>query len=101
MGIFWVCNGVEVAGGYAWFEDKVFVGFGDAVAVVYYREGPVALPFQGRGDVDAGGSGVAGVTQKFDEGVFYVGNAGGAATGALDAGQAGEACSEVPVGAFH
>ena len=99
--VFGVCDGVEVAGGYAGLEDQIPVGFGDAVAVVYYGEGPVASVFQGRGDVDAGGAGVAGVAQELEEGVLHVGDAGGAAAGALHAGQAGEACAEVPVGAFH
>ena len=67
------------------------MGFGDAVAVVYHREGPVAPGLQGRGDVDAGGPGVAGVAQELEEGVFYVGDVGGATAGALGAGQAGEA----------
>ena len=74
---------------------------GDAVAVVDYGEGPVASVFKGGGDVDALCAGVGCVAQKLEEGVFEVGDAGGRAAGAFDAGQAGEARAEVPVGAFH
>jgi hypothetical protein len=93
--------GVEVAGGYARLQDQVPVRIGDAVSVVYDREGPVALVREGRGDEDVRGTGVAGVAQELQEGVLHVRDARGAAAGPLDPGQAGEAGAEVPVGALH
>jgi hypothetical protein len=96
-----VRDGPQVAGGDAGFEDEIGVRLGDAGAVVYDREHAVAAGLQGRGDVDAGSAGVAGVTKELEEGVLDVAQARGVAAGALRAGEAGEARAEVAVGAFH
>jgi hypothetical protein len=73
--VFWVRDGVEVAGGHAGFEDEVAVRFGDAMTVVDDREGSIAAVLQGRGHENAGSAGVAGVTDQFQEGVFHMGDA--------------------------
>ena len=96
-----VGDGPQVAGGYAGLEDQVFVGFGDAAAVVEDGKGAVAAVFEGRGDEDVCGAGVAGVAQELEEGVFDVVEARGDTAGALRASQAGEACAEVSVGSFY
>jgi hypothetical protein len=63
-------DGVQVSGGDAGFEDEVFVGLGDAAAVVDNYQMPVAAGAQGGGDVDVAGTGVAGVAQELEEGVL-------------------------------
>ena len=98
MGVY---DGVEVAGRDAWFEDEVSVGVRYTVAVVDDGQGSEAAAGQRRGDEDVAGAGVAGVAEHLPEGVFYVGEARGAAPGALDARQAGEARPEVPVWSVH
>jgi hypothetical protein len=65
-----VGDGGKVAGGDAWFEDQVCVRFGDTAAVVDDRQSAVAAGLQGRGDVDAGSAGVAGVAEELGEGVL-------------------------------
>ena len=71
------------------------------MAVVEDGQGSEATLFEGRSHVDMGCPGVAGVARQLQEGIFYVGDAGGAAAGPLHADQAGEASAEVPVGTFH
>jgi hypothetical protein len=95
-----VKDGAQVAGGYAGLEDQGLVRFGDAVAVVEDGKGTVAALFEGGGDEDAPGAGVAGVAQELEEGVLDVVEARGGAAGSLLAGEAGEARAEVAVGAF-
>ena len=100
-GVSGFCDGIQVAGGDAGFQDEIPVRPWDAVAVVDDGKGSVAPVSQGRGHVDAGCPGVAGVARQLEEGVFDVGDAGGTAASPLHARQAGEARSKVPVGAFH
>jgi hypothetical protein len=94
-------DGAQVAGGNAGLEDQGFVGLGDALPVVEDGEGSVAAVFQGGGDEDAVGRGVAGVANQLEEGVLDVGDGRGAAAGSLGARKAGEARAEVAVGAFY
>ena len=90
-----------MAGGDAGLEDQVDVGVGYAAAVVYHGEGAEAAAGERGGDQDVSGAGVAGVAEKLGEGVLDVGYPGGAAAGALDAGKAGEAGAQVPVGSVQ
>ena len=90
-----------MAGGHAGFQDQIPVRFRNTVAVVDHGEGSVPPASEGRGHVDAGRPGVAGVANQLEECVFDVGDAGGSAAGPLNAGKAGEAGAEVPVGAIH
>jgi hypothetical protein len=53
-----------VPAGDAGLEDEVFVGLGNAAAVVDYRQLPVSAGAQGGGDVDVVGAGVARVAQS-------------------------------------
>jgi hypothetical protein len=94
-------DGSQVAGGYAGFEYQVSVGIGDTVAVVEDGKGAVAAMFEGGGDEDVAGAGVAGVAQELEEGVLDVGDRRGAPAGSLGAREAGEARAEVAVGAFY
>lgn len=96
-----VVYGVQVAGGNAGFEDEVFVGIGDAGAVIYYDQMPVAAPFERGGYVDVVRTSVAGIAQELAEGVLDGAEVAGAAASAFRASQAGEAGAEVAVGAFH
>jgi hypothetical protein len=94
-------DGAQVAGSNAGLEDQGLVGLGDALSVVEDGEGPVAAVFQGGGDEDVLGCGVAGVAQQLEEGVLDVGDRRGAAAGSLGPRKAGEARAEVAVGAFY
>ena len=96
-----VVYGVQVAGGNAGFEDEMPVDIGDAGAVVYYDQMPVAALFEGGGHVDAVRASVAGVAQELVECILDGAEVAGAAAGAFRAGQAGEASAEVAVGALH
>jgi hypothetical protein len=77
------------------------MGHGDAPPVVEDGQVTVAAAFQGRGDEDVAGAGVAGVAEELEEGVLDVGDRRGAAAGSLGAREAGEARSEVAVGALY
>ena len=79
----------------------MFVGFGDATAVVDYRQLTVSAGAQGGSDVDVAGAGVARVAQKLEEGVLDGAKTSWAAPEAFDAREAGEAGSEVPVRSFQ
>lgn len=92
--------GVQVPGGDAGLEDYPGVAFVYTMTVVQHRKGPVAAAAEDRCRVDVAGSGVAGVAEKFDQGVLDGGDARGSAAGALGAGKAGETGSEVAVWAF-
>jgi hypothetical protein len=94
-------DGAQVARRYAGLEDQGFVGFGDAYSVVKDGQDAVATVLEGRGDEDVRGAGVAGVAQELDESVFDVGQARGAAAGAFEARQAGEAPAEVAVRSLY
>ena len=96
-----MCDGVQMAGGNAGLKDQIPVRLWDAVAIVDNGQGSVAPVSQGRGDVDVGCPCIAGVARQLQKGVFYVSDAGRTAAGPFRAGQAGEACPEVPVGALH
>ena len=85
-----VQHGVKVAGCHASFENEVFVRERDTVAVIEDCQGSVAALFEGRGDPDVFGAGVAGVTQELKEGVLHTGDARGAPAGSFGAGKAGE-----------
>jgi len=100
-GVAWFCDGVQMAGGDAGFEDQISVGLWDAVAVVDDGQGSEATVFESRSHVDVGSPGVAGVAGQLQEGVLHVGDAGRSPPGSFHAGQAGEAGAEVPVWAFH
>jgi hypothetical protein len=52
-----------VSGGDARFEDELFVGLGDAAAVVDNYQMSKAAGAQGGGDIDIASAGVAGVPQ--------------------------------------
>ena len=94
-------DGVQVSGGDAGFEDEVFVGFGDAAAVIDDYERAVAAGAQGGGDVDVAGAGVAGIAQELEEGVLDGAKTPWTAPEAFGAQEAGEAGSEVPVQSFQ
>ena len=101
VGGFLIVYGVEVAGGNAGLEDEVLVSVRDPAAVVYYDQMPVAALFEGGGYVDVVRAGVAGITQKRVEGILDGAEVARAATCAFHAGKAGEAGTEVAVGALH
>ena len=94
-------DGVQVPGSDAGLEYEVFVGLGDAAAVVNYRQLPVPAGAQGGGDVDVAGAGVARVAQKLEEGVLDGAKTSWAAPEAFDAREASEAGSEVSVRSFQ
>ena len=97
----WLGDGIQMAGGNAGLQDQISVRLWDAVAIVDNGQRPVAPVFQSRGHVDVGCPCIAGVAGQLQKGVFYVSDAGRTAAGPLHAGQAGEACAEVPVGTLH
>ncbi len=84
---------VKVTGGDTGLEDKVFVGLGNAAAIVDDDELPVAAGTERGGDVDVAGTGVAGVPEEFQEGVLDGAEAPRAAPDALSASEAGEAAT--------
>jgi hypothetical protein len=82
-------------------ENEVFVGLGDAAAVVNNHQPSVAAGSQGGGDVDVASAGVARVAQELEEGVLDGAKTPRATPEAFDAREAGEAGSEIPVRPFH
>ncbi len=92
---------VKVTGGDTGLEDKVFVGLGNAAAIVDDDELSVAAGTERGGDVNVAGTGIARVPEEFQEGVLDGAEAPRAAPEALGAGKAGKAATEVSVGAFQ
>ena len=67
-----VGDGAQVAGGDAGLEDQIPMRLGYARAVVDHVQDAVAAALEGRGNVDALGTGVAGVAEELEEGFLYV-----------------------------
>ncbi len=92
---------VKVTGGDTGLEDKVFVGLGNAAAIVDDDELPVAAGTERGGDVDVAGTGVAGVPEELEERVLDAAHPRRTTPEAFGTRKAGEAASEVSVRAFQ
>ena len=90
-----------MTGGDSRLEDEVFVGFGDAVAVVYNGQCSVAPRVERGRHVYIVGPCIPGIAEHLEEGVFDKVDARRAPANTFDAGKACEPGAKISVRTFQ